>query len=124
MNEPLAPFGRFALRVWKCFVLTLGIVAFSLGMGTAGYHFIGKLSWIDSLYNASMILTGMGPVDRMETTAGKLFGAFFALYSGIAFLSLVAVILAPITHRFLHQFHISEDDDEETPTAVPNGPGQ
>jgi tetrahydromethanopterin S-methyltransferase subunit B len=64
---------------------------------------------IDGLINAAMILTGMGPVDKMETTAGKLFATVYALYSGLAFLSMVAIIIAPIYHRFLHQFHLDEE---------------
>lgn len=124
-SEPLAPLGHFLFRFWKCFAVTLAIVGFSLGLGTAGYHFIARLDWVDALYNSAMILTGMGPVDRMETAAGKLFGTFYALYSGIAFLSLVAVILAPVYHRFLHHFHVTEDDDRPPlPTGVPGGPGR
>lgn len=56
-----------------------------------------------------MILTGMGPVDRMHTTAGKLFATAYALYSGVAFLSMMALLIAPIFHRFLHRFHLEED---------------
>ncbi len=128
-NEPLAPFGRFLLRLWRCFVITLGIVGFSLVLGTTGYHFLGNLSWIDSLLNSAMILTGMGPVDKLDSTAAKLFATFYALYSGIAFLSLVAVILAPIYHRFLHEFHLSEEDDDDSnptapPTSAPAAPGR
>ena len=78
----------------------------ALLIGTCGYHWLGHLSWIDSLYNAGMILAGMGPVDRMESDAGKLFATAYALFSGIALLSLVAVMFAPIYHRFLHHFHL------------------
>ena len=77
-------------------------------MGSAGYAYFGELGWVDALLNAAMILTGMGPVDRMVTTSGKLFAAFYALYSGIAFLSMMAIIIAPILHRFLHRLHLEE----------------
>jgi hypothetical protein len=76
-----------------------------------GYHHIAKISWIDSLLNASMILTGMGPVNEMTTNGAKLFASFYALFSGIVFLSTVAVIFAPIAHRLLHLLHA--DDNEE-----------
>jgi hypothetical protein len=56
-----------------------------------------------------MILAGMGPVDTLHTTAGKLFATFYALYSGIAFLTVSAILLAPVIHRFLHRFHIQSD---------------
>ena len=112
-DQPLAPLGVFLLRLWRNFLWALAFLAFSLGIGTLGYHCIGDLSWIDGLLNAAMILTGMGPVDKMESTGGKLFATFYALYSGVAFLTFVAVILAPVYHRLLHHFHLSTEDDEE-----------
>ena len=87
------------------------ILGASLGVGVVGYHLTGNLSWIDSFLNASMILPGMGPVDRMETTCGKLFASFYALFSGISFLSFVAVLFAPAYHRFLHKFHLDVEGD-------------
>lgn len=70
------------------------------------------MPWIDALLNASMILAGMGPVDPVKATAAKLFATFYALYSGIAFLTMIAILMAPALHRFLHKFHleISEED--------------
>jgi hypothetical protein len=65
---------------------------------------------VDGFYNASMILTGMGPINEMKTVDGKLFASFYALYSGVAFLSAVTVTLAPIVHRFLHLLHVDESD--------------
>lgn len=85
---------------------SLLILLFSIGMGVLGYHYYGNLPWVDSFLNAAMILTGMGPVDRMETEAGKLFSAFYALFSGISFLTFVGVLFAPVYHRFLHKFHL------------------
>jgi hypothetical protein len=96
--------------------VTLVIIAVSLGMGMAGYHYLGELPWIDALLNSSMILTGMGPVDAMQSTGGKLFATFYALYSGVAFLSMTAVLLAPIIHRTMHKFHLDaeEGDDDKS----------
>ena len=112
-NDPLLPRSEFLVRLGRCFAVTLGIVAFSLLMGGAGYHFLGELPWIDAVLNASMILTGMGPVDPMRSTAGKLFSTFYALYSGIAFLTMMAVLLAPVVHRLMHKFHLEEGGDEQ-----------
>lgn len=109
-DESLLPAPEFYWRLVRSFGLTLLIVAFSLLLGSAGYHYFGDLPWIDALLNAAMILTGMGPVDHMNSAAGKLFATFYSLYSGVAFLSMVAVLTAPIFHRFLHKFHLEEDD--------------
>jgi hypothetical protein len=107
-KDALIPALAFYLRLAKSFGATLLIVAVSLGMGTAGYVYFGNLQPVDGLLNAAMILTGMGPVDKMETTAGKLFATFYALYSGIAFLSMIAILMAPLLHRFMHRFHLEE----------------
>jgi hypothetical protein len=87
--------------------LVAGIVlAGSLALGVFGYHFIEGLPWIDALLNASMILGGMGPVDPLRSTGGKLFASFFALYSGLAIISIAGLLLAPLVHRLLHKFHL------------------
>ena len=107
--QPLAPLRVFYSRLAKAFLATLGVIAFSLLIGTLGYHYFGDLGWLDALLNAAMILTGMGPTDQMKTERGKLFAVFYCLYSGIAFLSLVAILMAPVYHRFLHRFNLDEE---------------
>ncbi len=111
-NQPLAPFRVFLRRLARNFLVSFAIVVFSLTLGTGGYCYFGGLPFEDGFLNASMILTGMGPVDKMTTTGGKLFAAFYALYSGLAFLTMVAVLLAPVYHRFMHRFHLCDDDND------------
>jgi hypothetical protein len=91
-----------------------GLLAFSLALGTAGYHWLGELAWLDALLNAAMILTGMGPVDRLETAAGKVFATGYALYSGVAFLTMSGILFAPIVHRFFHRLHLEQDEPAAT----------
>jgi hypothetical protein len=86
-----------------------GITCISLAIGIFGYHIFEGLSWIDSLVNSSMILGGMGPVNNLQTNAGKLFASFYALFSGLIFLIIVGVLVVPIFHRFLHKFHLGRD---------------
>ncbi|MGD0276982.1 MAG: hypothetical protein ABSB79_13180 [Syntrophales bacterium] len=81
-------------------------------IGKGGYYIFGELAWIDSFLIASMILTGMGPVDHLNTSAGKIFSALYALFSGISFLTFVTVLFAPAYHRFLHKFHLTIGGDE------------
>ena len=81
-------------------------IAVALGVGVLGYHYFARLAWIDSLVNASMILGGMGPVDPLPSTAAKVFASCYALFSGVAFIGIAGVMLAPFAHRLLHRFHI------------------
>jgi hypothetical protein len=119
-HEPLLPARIFIRRIFACVGLALVIVAFALGIGVVGYHFTAGLTWIDALLNASMILAGMGPVNVLESDAAKLFASLYALFSGVVFISLMALLLSPIAHRVLHKFHLSDEDvnkDKEEKTA-------
>jgi hypothetical protein len=118
-HRRLPPREVFLRRVAKSALLSAGLVGGSLGMGALGYHFLVHLPWLDALLNASMILTGMGPVDPVTTPAGKLFASAYALFSGVAFLTIVAVLLAPVFHRFLHKFHLELGaDDPDVPAGT------
>jgi hypothetical protein len=110
-RKALAPRRVFFTRIAVSVLISLLVVVASLGAGACGYHFFGGLAWIDALLNAAMILTGMGPVDPLRSAAGKLFATFYCLFSGIIFLTLMAIILAPIYHRFLHNFHLDEEEN-------------
>ncbi len=105
-RRPLPPLSEFTQRAWRNALFAFTILFFSIGLGMLGYHGLGGLSWVDSFYNAAMILTGMGPVDVLPSAASKLFAGFYALYSGVAFLTFVGVLFAPAYHRFLHRFHL------------------
>jgi hypothetical protein len=115
-HEPLLPRAKYYLRLAYHALVALGLVLVSLAIGVAGYHVFEGLSWIDSLLNASMLLGGMGPVNPLHTTAGKLFASFYALFSGMVFLVVAGVMFAPVFHRFLHRFHLeigeSGEDDK------------
>jgi hypothetical protein len=110
-TQPMATPAEFTRRMVRFGSVTAGIILFSLAIGILGYHYLESLSWIDSLLNAAMILGGMGPVNPLQTQAGKLFASFYALYSGIVLLASVGVLAAPVFHRFMHHFHIELEED-------------
>lgn len=110
-NKNILPPKEFAKRVLKYAIFSILLLVFSISIGVLGYHFIANLGWIDSIYNASMILTGMGPVNEMVTDSAKLFAAIYALFSGVIFLSTVAIFFAPFAHRIMHLMHIEELDE-------------
>jgi hypothetical protein len=110
-TQPLATQAEFTQRLLRYGLVTAGIILFSLVMGMVGYHYLESLSWIDSLLNASMILGGMGPVNALQTNAGKIFASFYALYSGIILLASVGVLATPVFHRFMHRFHLELEDN-------------
>jgi hypothetical protein len=110
-NERLLPRRQFILRLSRWSAIAIGIIALSLAAGICGYHFLEKLPWIDALLNASMILGGMGPVDQLKTNAGKIFASLYALYSGLALISVAGLLMAPVVHRLLHKFHVESGKD-------------
>ncbi|MCX5884863.1 MAG: hypothetical protein NT096_02955 [Proteobacteria bacterium] len=112
-TKPLLSRPAFFARL----VFNIGIgfffICISLGIGMVGYHYFEHFSWIDSFANAAMILSGMGPLTALQTKAGKLFAGFYALFSGLALIVVVGIIFAPMVHRFLHKFHL-EDEESKT----------
>jgi len=105
-HQKLLPRRLFAWRLARWCALAAAVVAGSLSIGIWGYHYLDGLPWVDSILNASMILGGMGPVDPMKSDGAKIFASVYALYSGLALIAIVGIILAPILHRLLHIFHI------------------
>ena len=106
VRKPLPPRPQFLRRLIQSALAGLGVVVGSLAVGMLGYHGLEGLPWLDAFLNASMILAGMGPVDTLRTTGGKLFAGCYAIYSGIALLTSVGLMFAPLVHRFLHRFHL------------------
>src|SRR5215472_5053351 len=97
------PFFRGLLRALE---ISGTLVACSLALGILGYHFIAGFNWVDSLLNASMILTGMGPVGALNSDGAKIFASVYALFSGLIFISATGILLAPIFRHVLHKFHL------------------
>ncbi len=113
-NEPVASQQTYQRRLMRYFWISFSLLLGSLAMGMMGYKYIVHVAgWDDAFLNASMILTGMGPVidDKIEVkTAGKIFSGLYAIYSGVAFLSSIALFFTPILHRFLHIMHVDTED--------------
>jgi hypothetical protein len=109
-SAPLLPYDLWIRRLLRFAALGAGIIAFGLGSGTLGYHYFAGFGWLDAALNAAMILTGMGPVDHVDQTGGKIFAIVYSLFSGIVFLGAAAIVMAPWLHRLLHRLHADEQD--------------
>ncbi len=110
--KPLLPRHVYLKRLARSICLGLGIIAGSLLIGMLGYHQLEKMSWVDAFVNAAMILGGMGPVNNLQTDAGKIFAGFYALYCGIALITILGIVFAPVIRRFLHKYHLEFMDDD------------
>jgi hypothetical protein len=111
-NQPLLPRRQFYRRMGRYAATAALIVGTSWLIGILGYRITEGMGWIDAILNSAMILGGMGPVDQLHTVGGKLFASFYALFAGIILLVSVGVLIAPLFHRLLHQFHIQSHEDE------------
>ncbi|MCE2962081.1 MAG: hypothetical protein ACK5UE_12905 [Chitinophagales bacterium] len=109
-KQQVVPLTRFLYRLGKYGLFAFGLVSVSVFIGTLGYHHFGHITWLDSFHMACMILTGMGPVVEMKSSSAKLFSSFYALYSGVAFLSITAVFFAPLIHRLLHILNVEQPE--------------
>lgn len=97
---------RFALRLGRAIVAWFGVIVVGLLIGVAGYAYFEGMSLVDAYVNAAMILSGMGPMGELKTTAGKLFAGSYAIFSGLVVIIATGIVLAPILHRILHHFHV------------------
>lgn len=105
-HEKVVPLRVFAKRLAGSVAIAGCLVLVVLLIGTVGYHSLGGIDWVDSLLEASMILGGMGPVNPLKTTVVKLFASGYALFSGLVFIAVMGIILAPVVHRVMHKFHV------------------
>ena len=104
-SQPLASRKVFIRRLYRNITVAGIILSLCLLMGVIGYKYTAPMSWIDALHNASMILSGMGPVAEVKTNTGKLFSSCYALFSGVAFITNIGILIAPVAHRFFHKLH-------------------
>jgi hypothetical protein len=105
-SSQLLPRKQFYRRLGKFFLWSQLLVAVALGIGMTGYHFFESMNWTDAFVNAAMILSGMGPVGELKNDGGKIFAGCYALFSGLVFITVAGVLIAPIAHRALHKFHL------------------
>jgi hypothetical protein len=108
-KQPLAPLPVYYRRLARSLFLALSVLFISLMIGIMGYHFFGRIPWLDAIHNASMILSGMGPVVEINTVVCKWFSSCYALFSGVIFITNIGLILAPAAHRLFHKLHLQED---------------
>jgi len=116
-KNKLAPVTVYYKRLWKnAFFGMTGMIVCLLS-GVLGYKFtIPEMDWYDSLLNASMILSGMGPMidpSIVLSKGAKLFASMYALFSGVAFISTIGILIAPIAHRFFHKLHLEDTSDDQ-----------
>jgi len=107
-HAPLAPKERFRARVAAAAGVSAALVAAALAVGMAGYHWIAGLPWLDAFHQASLLLSGMGPVETMTAPAAKVFDGLYALFCGIVLLAATGILFAPVVHRFMHRFHLED----------------
>ena len=111
-RDALLPRPEYARRVARNFAAAAALVGVSLLGGMLGYHLTEGMGWVDAFANAAMILSGMGPLEPLKTTGGKLFAGAYALYSGLVLVMASGVALAPIVHRMFHRFHLEHAGGE------------
>ena len=111
-HDPLAPLPVFVKRLIASLAIAFALIGFALTIGIVGYHSLGKLDWVDSLLEASMILGGMGPVNQLTGDGVKIFASMYALFSGLIFIAVLGLVLSPVAHRVLHKFHVDEAGEE------------
>jgi len=99
-------------RFFTYLSLSAVFILLGLGVGIIGYHWAVGLTWMDALLEASMILSGMGPISPLPTVSAKLFASIYALFSGLIFVLAMGIVLSPVVYSLLKQFQINKKDWE------------
>lgn len=110
-SDELSPPNVFYSRVRRGVIYALLLVGVTLGIGIVGYHALENISWLDAFHQSALLLSGMGPVVELKSSAGKLFDGIYALFCGIILLAATGLLFAPVFHRILHRFHIEDSRD-------------
>ncbi|MBP6430816.1 MAG: hypothetical protein KA319_03535 [Ferruginibacter sp.] len=112
-RQPLASKEIYIRRIKKNIFFATLILFISLAIGVIGYKLtVPQFDWYDSLLNASMILSGMGPVidnHIILSKTAKVFASLYALFSGVTFISTIGIVLSPVIHRFFHKLHLEDN---------------
>src|SRR5688572_15472689 len=110
-SEPLLPARAFLRRMMVHGGFAVAVATVALLVGILGYRWTEDLGWVDAFLNAAMILSGMGEIAPLTTTAGKLFAGFYALFSGLVMIATASFLLAPLAHRLIHRLHLDQPSD-------------
>jgi hypothetical protein len=108
-HQPVAALHIFFRRLIKSIFIGIILIFSALFIGMCGYHYFEGMGWIDAFLNASMILSGMGPVTILQHNSSKIFAGFYALFSGLIFIAVIGLIFAPVVHRLFHVWHVPEN---------------
>ncbi len=111
LRQPVILRRKFLVRMFIAVGLWMILTIVGLAIGIAGYAEFEGMSFVDAYVNAAMILSGMGPMGELKTTAGKIFAGSYAILSGLIIVIATGFVLAPIFHRVLHRFHVESKGD-------------
>jgi hypothetical protein len=123
-RQPVVPMGRFLSRLGRNLLFGILVIFAALAVGMAGYMYLGGMGLIDAFVNAAMILSGMGPLGELKDDGIKIFAGFYALFSGILFIAVTGLVLAPVFHRVLHRFHVEAGEEERKKMSTPRANGK
>lgn len=110
LRQPVAKRSLFIARLGINLGFALAVIALSLLVGMAGYHYFDALGWTDAFLNAAMILGGMGPVAELQNDAAKIFAGSYAIYCGLLLIAMTGLLLGPVFHRIMHRLHAADTD--------------
>lgn len=114
-TEPLATPRIFTHRMLCQLALVMKLVAGTLVIGIIGYMLVAGLGFVDALLEASMLLSGAGPLytERSSSNALKIFSSLYSLFGTLVVVSSVGILAAPIIHRTLHRMHMEQERRKE-----------
>jgi hypothetical protein len=109
-HHKLASSQVFSQRLLRHGFVALATIIATLAVGMVGYMGFEGMGFADAFVNSAMILSGMGPMGELQFDGAKIFAGLYAIVCGLLLFAVAGIMLVPVFHRILHDFHVDDDD--------------
>lgn len=77
---------------WLFILIIFGIVLLLIGI--LGYYLFNHHNWIDAIYDASMVMSGVGATDIPSSDTSRIFGAIYSLVTQLFYVIILTAFIA------------------------------
>lgn len=118
-SKPLLAKKALTKRMFFHALAAFILVIITLVAGVARHIYFDNMELGTTLIASITLTSGLGPSILPETISGQLFASLYGIFSGYVYLDTSTIVIAPISHRVFHEFHLMNSTNI---TALPRAP--